>query len=415
MATLPSNAAYGAWLRSLKDRIRTSQLNAAMQANTELLKLYWYLGGQIVELEKKAVWGSGFLKRLSGDLQKEFPGMEGFSETNLKYIRLFFIRYKGNIIMSPQAGDELEMPPNKSLAELENGENYTQGADYEMVTISPQAGDELELNQYSVAPESGFAGKKIDIAILLNTPWGHHKLLLSKAKELAEIEFYLKETQANSWSRKILEYHVSQNLYARQGGAITNFSLRLPAADSDLARETFKNPYVFDFLTLGHAASERDVEEALSQHMTKFLLELGRGFAFVGRQVELKIEEDSFYADLIFFNTRLKRYVVVELKIGEFRAEYASKLSLYCMAFNEQHKEAEYEDTIGLLLCRTPNKTLVKYSLHTTNQPIGVAEYELNQMLLQDLKGQLPSIAELENELAKAEAELAARETSSNF
>lgn len=267
---------YAAWLKNLKTKIRSVQLRAALAANSVLIDFYFDLGRMISG--KDTIWGSKFLERLSADLKKEFPDMQGFSVTNLKYCRLFF----------------------------------------EYVEMSPQAGDELPSNS-----------KNQMYSWIRQLPWGHIKMLIGKVKDDKEALFYIQETITNGWSRDVLALQIKSNLFARQGKAVTNFKQTLPKPQSDLAQQTIKDPYTFDFLTMTQPYNERDIENQLVEHITKFLLELGKGFAFVGRQYHLEIGESDYYLDLLFYHIKLKCYVVIELKNTKFIPEYAGKLNFY--------------------------------------------------------------------------------------
>ncbi|MES2389268.1 MAG: PDDEXK nuclease domain-containing protein [Bacteroidota bacterium] len=321
-------------------------------------------------------WGSAFLENLAKDLLAEFPGIKGFSFSNLKYIRRWYQLYAPLLVSNtaapiwPQLGAKLQSADIQSIAVISQGEGSLESED------------------------------------LINVPWGHHKVILDKVKVPAELAFYLRMTVKNGWSRNVLEYQISTGLAKRQGTAVTNFPRLLPAKDSELAVQTLKNPYMFDFLTLGPEAKERDLENAMITHISKFLLELGRGFAYVGRQLHLDVDGDAYFPDLIFFHTKLKRYVVFELKMGKFQSEYIAKLGLYCEVINRQVKEEGYEPTIGVLLCQTPNKLTMEIALKNSNQPIGVAEYEFAEVLPADIKGELPTIEEMETELVEAQQEI---------
>jgi predicted nuclease of restriction endonuclease-like (RecB) superfamily len=277
MSNFNLSSDYANWLKEVKSKIRSSQIKAALSANSVLIDFYFDLGRMISE--KDAVWGSKLLERLSSDLKKEFPDMQGFSVTNLKYCRLFFEYF----VIRPQAGDETEK------------------------TISPQSGDNL-----SIVINSDFYQS------IRQFPWGHIKLLIGKVKEHNEALFYVKETIENGWSRDVLALQIKSDLYARNGKAITNFKETLPAPQSDLAQQTIKDPYTFDFLTMTRPYNERDIENQIIEHITKFLLELGKGFAFVGRQYHLEVGETDYYLDLLFYHIKLKCYVVVELKNSKF-------------------------------------------------------------------------------------------------
>lgn len=232
-------------------------------------------------------------------------------------------------------------------------------------------------------------------------PWSHHQVLLDKLKTTGEREFYIKKAIENGWSRNVLAVQIDSQLHVRQGNAITNFEHTLPKTHSDLAKESIKNPYLFDFLSIGENMQERELEAALIQHIKRFMLELGRGFCYVGNQYNLKVEDDDFYLDLLFFNYHLDCFVVFELKVGEFKPEYTGKLNFYINTIDEKIKEPRHKPTIGVLLCKTPNETVVKYALRGIATPMGVAEYEFTRALPKQLKGEMPTIEELEKEIEK--------------
>jgi predicted nuclease of restriction endonuclease-like (RecB) superfamily len=284
--------------------------------------------------------------------------MKGLSVRNLKYMRAFAEAYP----------------------EFLTKESFVQQPDAQIQNIDNQLYEKV---QQPVA----------------QLPWGHHIILLTKVKTVEERAFYIQKCIVNNWSRTILALQIDNELYARQGKAITNFEHTLPAHDSDLAIETFKNPYLLDFLALSEEAKEKDLERALIQHLKKFMLELGKGFAYVGNQYNLNVDGDDFFLDLLFFNTHLDCFVVFELKVGEFKPEYAGKLNFYINTVNEKIKGKNHKPTIGVLLCKTPNETVIKYSLTNIEQPIGVADYKLAKALPKNLKLEMPTMEELEKEL----------------
>ena len=365
---------YRDWLRDLKKQIKTGQIKAALSVNSQMIMLYWDLGRQITEKQEKAKWGSGFIEQLGKDLREEFPEMTGFSVTNLKYCRRFFKFYsqktEDNIVIPirPQLGDELQI------------------SDYDKNTIRPQVGGELE------------AGKIILI------PWGHQKTIIDKCKSAKQALFYINKTIENNWSRAVLEYQIETDLYDRQGKAVTNFNLTLPAPQSDLANEMMKDPYNFDFLRLSEKVKETDLEKALVQHITHFLPELGIGFAYMGRQFALKVGSKDYRTDLLFYHTRLKCYVIIELKTKEFEPEFIGKLNFYITAVNELVKDAHDKATIGMLLCKNKDNYAVEFSLKDVNNPIGVSAFRYTE-LADEIKAALPSAEELQNELLNFERE----------
>jgi len=276
------------------------------------------------------------IERLAQDLKREFPEMKGFSPRNLKYMRAF--------------------------AEAYSDEPFVQ-----------QAAAQI--------------------------PWFHHCVLLDKVKDLQERLWYIQQTIEHGWSRNVLVHQIESGLYERQGKAITNFERTLPAPQSDLARSLIKDPYVFDFLTLGPQAQERDLERSLLEHLRDFLLELGRGFAFVGSQYRLEVDGDEFFIDLLFYQLRLRCYVVIELKIGEFKPEYAGKMNFYLSAVDDLLRHPEDRPSIGLILCNTQNRLVAEYALRDLSKPMGVATYRVTEALPDELRKSLPSLEELEAEL----------------
>jgi predicted nuclease of restriction endonuclease-like (RecB) superfamily len=355
---------YPDWLADWKTRIQHAQIKAAMQVNSDLLRLYWALGSDIVARQETAAWGTGLIPRFAKDLKAAFPHLTGFSTRNLFYIRKWYLFYQEHFSNVPQV-------EKKSESE-----------------IVPQ-----------VAAQFQNAGNEL-VMVFFSVPWGHHRHIIDKCNDADEAVFYLKKTVQNNWSRDALRAQMKQNLYDRQSKAITNFEWTLPKPQSDLARETLKNPYNFDFLHLGEEALERDIETAMLQHVEKVLLELGQGFALVGRQHKITIGGDDYYIDLLFYHTRLHCYIVVDLKGGAFKPEYAGKLNFYCSATDDLLRTGPDQPTIGLILCREAGKrTVVEYALRDIHKPLGVAEYILTQTLPDNLKNILPTTEELEREL----------------
>lgn len=347
---------YQHWSADWKQRIQSAQIKAALQVNREALSLYWELGRDIVIQQKASTWGEGLIPRFAKDLKATFPHLTGFSPRNLFYMRKWYLFYQDQIVIVPQAVAQLQ---------------------------SESIGINNEL-----------------VILFFSVPWGHHRHILDSCAEVNQAIFYLKKTVQNAWSRDALQIQMKQNLYERQGKAITNFEWTLPKPQSDLARETLKNPYNFDFLHLGEEALERDVEQAMLHHVEKVLLELGQGFALLGRQYKIVVAEEEFYIDLLFYHTRLHAYMVVELKGGAFKPEYTGKLNFYCSAVDDLLRSELDQATIGLILCREAGKqTIVEYALRDIQKPLGVAEYILTQTLPESLRNILPTTEELEREL----------------
>lgn len=331
------------WLKDIKQRIKQSQLKAAVRVNTELLLLYWDIGKDIVQRDVESKWGSKIYSTLSAELKDAFPGIKGFSVTNLKYMKRFYQFYSVEQEIGQQPVDQLE-------------------------------------NIYVI-------------------PWGHQIILISKCDTVREALFYVNKTLENGWSRALLLNFLDTGLYERQGKAITNFSRLLPDTQSDLAKETLKDPYNFDFLTLSEGYRERELEDALTSNITKFLLELGQGFAFVGRQVPIQVGQKEIYLDLLFYHLELRCYVVIELKVCEFDPAFTGQLGVYVAAINHQKKKETDNQTIGLLICKTKDDVMAEYSLEASSQPIGISEYKLKDLLPNDYASSLPTIEEIEKSL----------------
>jgi len=382
---------YKQWLADLKGKIRQSQIKAAVRVNTELLRLYWDLGHDIVARQMEAAWGSGFFERLSKDLKSEFPDMQGFSVVNLTYCKRFYLFYTqdNSILQQPveeirhQVGDELQVVGNQGNIILQQVAEEFQVVAPERDIIRQQLVDELETHP------------------IFQIPWFHHVQIFTKCKSVKEALFYVQKTIENGWSRAVLMNFMEADLYSAQGKALNNFSRLLPEPQSDLANQILKDPYNFDFLTLTENYKEKELENALTDNITRFLLEMGQGFAYVGRQVPLKIGETERFIDLLFYHLELRCYVVIELKVGKFQAEHIGKLGLYISAINHQRKKEDDNPTIGMIICKTKDNVEVRYSLESTSQPIGISEYQLSKLLPENYKSALPSIEDIEKRLTE--------------
>ncbi|NMZ96751.1 PDDEXK nuclease domain-containing protein [Pseudomonas lundensis] len=328
---------YPDWLAELKTRIHHAQQRAVQAVNRELVQLYWQIGRDILERQGREGWGAKVIERLAHDLRTAFPDMKGFSRANLMYMRAF-----------------------------------------------AEAWPDAEIVQQAVG----------------QLPWGHNLVLLAKLKDSQQRLAYAQKAVEYSWSRSVLSMHIETRLLEREGQAQTNFEARLPAPDSDLAHQALKDPYIFDFLDVSREANEREIEAALVQHVTRFLLELGAGFAFVGRQVPLEVGGDDFFIDLLFYHLKLRCYVVIELKADKFKPEHLGQLGFYLTAVDAQMKGEHDAPTIGLLLCRSKNKVVAEYALRDSAKPMGIAEYQLMASLPAELQTTLPSIEQIEQELA---------------
>ena len=337
---LSLNNDYKSWLKTLKQKVLTTQLKAAVQVNSTLLAFYWELGEDIVRRQAEANWGDGFLKQLSQDLMAEFPDIKGFSRRNLELIRQWHLFWS----QSPE--------------------------------IAKQA-----------------------VSQLLQIPWGHNLTISRKCQTETEALYYVRNTVEYGWSRSVLTHQIESGLWHREGKTVSNFNLTLPAVQSDLAQQTLKDPYVFDFLTLTQNYNEKELEQGLIEHITQFLLELGAGFAYMGKQVHLQVGQQDFYIDLLFYHAHLHCYVVIELKAIDFKPEHAGKLNFYITAVDRQMRKEGDAPTIGILLCKNKDKVVAEYALSDIQKPIGVSEYQLTQSLPEELQSLLPSIEEIEQGL----------------
>ncbi len=332
----PSRQSYAKLLAAIKERIESAQIRAALAVNQELVLLYWGIGKEILARQQVEGWGAKVIERLAADLGRNFPAMTGLSARNLKYMRAF-----------------AEAWPDEAIV------------------------------QQPVA----------------QIPWGHNVRLLDLVKDRDERLWYARATIEHDWSRNVLVIQIEAGLYRRQGKAITNFTKALPAPQSDLAQQLLKDPYNFDFLTLSKEADEREIEAGLVEHIQKFLLELGTGFAFVGRQYPLEIAGDDYRLDLLFYHLKLRCFVVIDLKAGPFKPEYAGKMNFYLAAVDDMLKHPNDNPSIGLILCKSKKELVVEYALRNTATPMGIAAFRHLEQLPAELKGSLPSIAEIEAEL----------------
>lgn len=381
MAARPGDRDYAEWLAGVKSHIRSAQIKAAVRVNEELLRLYWDMGQDISQRHLDARYGSGFFAALSRDLRAEFPDMEGFSVSNLKYMKRFYEFYAPAVSCQANAGKNR----HRTGGGLPSG-NRRQVAGESTGEKRHQAGDV-------------FAG-------LFAIPWRHQVEIFTHAGSVGEALFYVSRTLENGWSRSVLSNMMEAGLYGAQGRAVTNFEGRLPASESDLARQTLKDPYCFDFLALRERHTERELEDALVENIARFLLELGSGFSFVGRQWRLEVGGEEFFVDLLFYHLKLRRYIVVELKTGEFRPEFVGQLGFYVQAVNAQLKHPTDGDSIGLLVCKRRNRLVAEYALRSSAELLGVSEYKLTKLLPEGFRSSLPSVDEIESGLGgEAEAD----------
>ncbi len=329
---------YDGFLKSLKERVRAAQLRASLAVNRELVLLYWGIGRDILARQKEQGWGAKIIDRLAADLRQEFPEVTGFSPRNLKYMRAF-----------------AEAWPDEPIVQQ----------------------------------------------LAAQIPWCHNFAILDKVKIPSERKWYIRQTIQNGWSRNVLVHQIESGLYHRQGKALTNFTRTLPAPQSELAQQIVKDPYNFDFLTLGPEARERQVEIALIEHARQFLVELGMGFAFVGSQYPLEVGGQEFRLDLLFYHLGLRAFVVIEIKVTDFQPEFSGKMNFYLSAVDDFLRHPDDQPSIGIILCKSKNRVVAEYALRDLHKPMGVSEYRLTDELPKQLQKGFPSIEDLEEELGK--------------
>lgn len=360
---IKTDAEYSRWIQELKERYRRSQIKAATKVNREMLRFYWSLGRDIVDRNAENVYGSGFYRNLSQDLKGAIPEADGFSRQNLQYMKKMYLLYsKASVNCQQAAGNSKD-----------------------------------EICQQAVGIFQG-----IPDDIVFSVPWGHHCIIIDKYFESGEIEialFYAHKVVEEGWSRNILKSFIDTNLHLRQGKALTSFSRLLPAPDSDLAQELTKDPYIFDFTEMTEPYKERELKKALMANISRFLLELGSGFAYVGEEYRLKVGHTEQFIDLLFYNIKLHAYCVIEVKTGTFGPGDIGQLGTYMTAVNHILKTDQDNPTIGLLICKDKDNVLAQYALESSSQPIGVAEFQLTKFIPEEFKSSLPSIEDIELEL----------------
>jgi predicted nuclease of restriction endonuclease-like (RecB) superfamily len=359
-------------LGKIKSRIRSAQAKAALSANAEMIAMYWDIGRMIHIRQVEEGWGAGVIPRLAADLKNELPEVKGFSERNLKYMIRFAREY----------GTDLEDGFLPSLAIVQ-----------QPAALFAEGDDRGPIAQQAAAQS------EMPLAVILGLPWFHHITLLEKVKDPSVRAWYAWRALEQGWSRDALTTQIRGQAHKRQGSAVTNFTATLPAIHADLAQQLLKDPYLFDFLTIEEPFHERELETSLVRHLEKFLLELGAGFAFVGRQYHLAISDRDFYLDLLFYHLKLRCFVVIELKKGDFKPEYAGKINFYCSVVDDQLRNESDNPTIGLILCQTKDRILAEYTLRDMHKPIGISEYELTRSLPENFKSALPTVEEIEAEL----------------
>lgn len=359
---------YKEWIANLSRRYRQSQIKAAVKVNTEMLRFYWSLGRDIVALNAEANWGSKFMKNLSSDLKALMPDATCFSETNILYMKNFYCMFPYSKTITPQPVEQLQN---------------------DVSIITPQSVDELADNLVKILGVDIFA-----------IPWGHYRYLIDKYKnEPHKALFFIRKTIQEGWSRDMLLNFISTDLYEREGKALNNFTSTLPEPMSDLANEITKDPYNFAFAGITGKYNERQLKKALLKNITEFLLELGTGFSYVGNEYRLPIGTKEKFVDLLFFHIPLNCYVVIEVKIGEFDFPDTGQLTGYVVSCNHILKQPHHNPTIGILVCKSKDNLLAQYSLEGCNQPIGISEYELEQLYPTKVEGMIPTIEEIESKL----------------
>ena len=365
---------YASFLKKVKSSIQKAQVKANFAANRELIILYWNVGRMVGAVQNSAGWGKRVIPRLSQDIKNQLPGIKGFSVTNIKRMTLFYREYTNFNLIGPQAVGQLQ------TSVLDDSKK------------SPQA-----VGQIQEAADTDLHH------LVTGLPWGHNVLLMEKIKDRQEREWYMSQCLKHGWSRNILDIHIKNHSYERRGKATTNFDRTLPPIHSDMAQQTLKDPYIFDFLTIDNKFRERELETELLKHIQEFLIELGVGFAFVGRQYHIEVGNTDFYIDLLFYHLKLRCYVVIELKRGPFKPEHAGKLNFYLNVTDKELRQKDDQPSIGLIFCQDKNRVVAEYALQDLDKAIGVSEYQLTQILPEELKSSLPTVDEIERELGRKE------------
>lgn len=374
---------YRKWVQELKERYRRSQIKAATKVNQEMIQYYWDLGRDIVEMHVEDRWGQSVIQTLAADLKREMPDATGFSKTNLYYTKKFYILYSRQV---------------EKIKEACVTQSSKSSVIFPQVVGKLQDASDSQIVQQAV-------GQFMEA--IYSVPWGHHRIILDKFSDAPEKAiFYIRKTIEESWSRNVMDHFIASDLYAREGKALTNFSRTLPEVTGDLAQELTKDPYSFAFTGITGKYNERVLKDALLANITKFLIELGTGFAYVGKEYKLEIGETENYLDLLFYNLNLSCYVVVEVKIGRLAFADAGQLGGYVVACNHLlRKEGRDNPTIGLLICKEKDRVVAQYALEASNQPLGISEYDLAKLYPEKIEGMIPTIEELEANLENPQIE----------
>ena len=362
---MTADEGYVQWIADIKQRFRQSQIKAAVRVNTAMLEFYWSVGRDLVTLRAEERWGAGVVKQFALDMRQAFPNENGFSHTNVKYMKRWYLFYYERVIKGQQLADQIETSHQlgNQIEDMKNGQQLADQLD--VLEKSHQVDGQIEM------PE-----------IFGRIPWFHHVHIISKCQSLEEALFYINRVAEEGWSRSRLEDQVAANLFGSQGAAVTNFEHALPAPQSQLAKEILKDPYHFGFLSMGEEYEEKDLEDALVSNVTRFLMELGKGFSYVGRQMELQMPGgQTFFPDLLFYHIPQHRYVVIELKVVKYIPEFAGKLNFYVTAVDELLRGEGDNPTVGLIICKSTDKTVVEWSLRDINKPLGVSSYQLEEVV----------------------------------
>jgi len=368
-------ARFAKLLAEVKGRIQEAQTRAVLAVNSELVRLYWDIGRMIDTRQRREGWGAAVIPRLAKELKNELPELKGFSERNIKRMLAFYREYSDPLAFVQEPLARLPAP----------GKVPQPVAQIRSAATAAKVPQPVALLQESS---------------LWSVPWAHHVILIEKVKDPSVRRWYMGQTLVNGWSRNVLALQIDAQAHARRGKAVSNFAVILPSPQSDLAQQTLKDPYIFDFLTLSEPFHERELETQLVRHLETFLLELGQGFAFVGRQYRLDVGDEDFHVDLLFYHLRLRAFVVIDLKKGKFKPEYAGKLNFYCNVVNDRLKRPDDQPTIGLILCQERGRLLAEYSFAGIDKPIGISTYQMTRALPRELRSALPTVEEIEAELA---------------
>ena len=377
---MTADEGYVQWMADIKQRFRQSQVKAAVRVNTAMLEFYWSVGRDLVALRAEERWGAGVVKQFALDMRQAFPDETGFSDTNVKYMKRWYLFYYERVIKGQRPVDQIGHQAGDQFEDVEDDfeKSHQLGGQIGNPKIGQQVADQLDENE-----KSHQVGDQLEMPEIFGlVPWKHHVLIISKCQTLDEAIFYINKVTEEGWSRSRLESQIAANLFGSQGAAVTNFEHTLPAPQSQLAKEILKDPYHFGFLSMSDEYEEKDLEDALVSNVTRFLMELGKGFSYVGRQMELQMPGgQTFFPDLLFYHIPQHRYVVIELKVVKYIPEFAGKLNFYVTAVDELLRGEGDNPTVGLIICKSTDKTVVEWSLRDINKPLGVSSYQLEQVV----------------------------------